>query len=438
MNYQLSSVKRLNMTNKIKSDVTDLKLAREGKRKIEWAGAHMPVLSEFSEKYREIKPLEGITIGACLHVTTETANLMITLNRAGADVCLSACNPLSTQDEIAASLVADYGISVFARRAEDNKTYYEHIEEVLKNHPQITMDDGGDLISYLHTKKRNQLADIIGSTEETTTGVIRLKAMEKDKALEVPVVAVNYSQTKHMFDNRYGTGQSTLDGILRATNILLAGKRFVVCGYGWCGRGLASRARGMGALVFITEVDPVKALEAVMDGFSVVPIDEAAGFGDIFVTVTGDKEVITFEHMKKMKDGAILANSGHFNAEVSVEQLKKEAMGRKVVRPNVEEYIIKGKRGEKKRLYILGEGRLINLVAAEGHPAEVMDMSFANQFLAAMWLVKNKGKLANRVYRLPEELDMEIAAMKLSAMGIKFDRLTAEQKRYLGSWQEGT
>ena len=416
------------------SDVKDLKQAKQGKLKIDWAIDHMPVLNLIKKRFLKEKPLKNITIGASLHVTTATANLMLTLTAGGAKVFLCACNPLSTQDDIAASLVADYQIPVFGKRGEDKKTYYRHIEEVLDNHPQITLDDGGDLIYTLHTKRQKQLKEIIGSNEETTTGVIRLKAMERDGVLKVPVMAVNYSRTKHMFDNRYGTGQSTIDGILRATNILLAGKRFVICGYGWCGRGLAARARGMGAIVIITEVDPVRALEAVMDGFEVTAISRAATVGDIFVTVTGDKNVITLAQIKRMKDKAILANSGHFNVEIDIDGLIKYAKSIKKLKTSVTEYVLPD--GSKR--YVLAEGRLVNLAAAEGHPDEVMDMSFANQALACEWLIKNKGKLENKVYQLPSEVDNNIAKLKLEALGIIIDRLTPQQKKYLESWEEGT
>ncbi len=414
-------------------DVKNLSLAQEGKKKIEWSGQSMKVLSLIKNRFEKEKPLAGLKIAACLHVTSETANLMLTLKAGGAQVYLCACNPLSTQDEVAASLVSDYQIPVYAVNGEDAKTYYRHIEDVLDFRPHITMDDGGDLITFLHTKRKNQLADIIGSNEETTTGVIRLKAMEKEKALRVPVIAINASQTKHMFDNRYGTGQSTIDGILRATNTLIAGKNFVVCGYGWCGRGVASRAHGLGAQVIVTEVDSVKALEAVMDGYKVMKIKDAAKIGDIFVTVTGDKKVITLNHIKIMKNGAILANSGHFNAEIEVDELEKQASKKRQIREFVTEYIL----GDRK-IYLLGEGRLVNLVAAEGHPAEVMDMSFANQALAAEFLVKNKGRLKAKVYTLPGKLDQKVASIKLKSIGVKIDSLTAEQKKYLGSWQEGT
>src|SRR3989344_3620910 len=418
----------------MKSDVKDLKLAPKGKPRIEWAGSQMKVLELIKERFAKEKPLKGITLGACLHVTSETANLMIALKEGGANLALCASNPLSTQDDVAASLVEDFGIPTFAIKGEDKETYYKHLNEVMDFNPQITMDDGADLVTLLHTERKAQLKDVLGSTEETTTGVIRLHAMAKDGTLKIPVIAVNDSLTKHLFDNRYGTGQSTVDGIVRATNVLLAGKKFVVCGYGWCGRGLASRARGMGAQVIITEVDPIKALEAVMDGFSVMRIADAARVGDIFVTVTGDKTVISFEHMQKMKDGALIANSGHFNVEIAVAELEKRAKSKRQVRPYVDEYTLKD--GSKR--FILGEGRLINLVAAEGHPAEVMDMSFANQALAAEFFVKNKGKLKTQVYTISPEMDAEIAQLKLAAMGVKIDTLTPEQKKYLTSWQEGT
>lgn len=394
----------------------------------------MPVLKLIGERFAKEKPLKNIRLGACLHVTAETANLMIALKAGGANVALCASNPLSTQDDVAASLVKDHGIPTYAIKGEDTKTYYKHLNAVLDTHPQITMDDGADLVSLLHKERPKQITEMIGSSEETTTGVIRLKAMEKDKALKIPVFAVNDSDTKHMFDNRYGTGQSTLDGIMRATNMLLAGKVFVVCGYGWCGRGLASRARGMGAHVIVTEVDPIKALEAVMDGFQVMRLKDAVKIGDIFVTVTGDKNVISLDHILRMKDGAKIANSGHFNVEVAVEELEKNAKSKRTVRAYVDEYTLYD--GTKR--FILGEGRLINLVAAEGHPAEVMDMSFANQALAAEFFVQNRDKLKVKVYTISKKMDSEIARLKLAAMGIKTDHLTAEQKHYLNSWQEGT
>lgn len=417
----------------INNDVKNLSLASQGKLKIEWAGRSMGVLKLLGARFAKEKPLRGIKIGACLHVTAETANLMLVLKAGGASVTLCASNPLSTQDDVAASLVKDYGISTFAIKGEDTKTYYKHLNAVLDAHPEITMDDGADLVSLLHKERKSQLKELLGSSEETTTGIIRLRAMEKDKALKIPVFAVNDSDTKHMFDNRYGTGQSTLDGIMRATNILLAGKKFVVAGYGWCGRGLAARARGMGAHVIICEVDPIKALEAVMDGFTVMRISDAAKVGDIFVTVTGDKGVISLKHMLAMKDGTVLANSGHFDVEIAIADLAKKAKSKRNVRPFVEEYVINGK-----RIYILGEGRLINLAAAEGHPADVMDMSFANQALAAEFFVKNKDQLKVKVYSISKKMDSEIARLKLAAMGIKFDRLTRDQKHYLTSWQEGT
>lgn len=417
-----------------KHDVKDLSLANVGKLKIEWAAREMKVLRIIRTRFQKEKPLKGIKLGACLHVTSETANLMLTLKAGGAIPILCASNPLSTQDDVASSLVSDCGIQVYAIKGEDNKKYYKHLETVLDYHPQITMDDGGDLVTLLHTKRRRQLSEIIGSSEETTTGVIRLRAMEKEGALSVPVIAANDSDTKHLFDNRYGTGQSTIDGIIRATNILLAGKYFVIAGYGYCGKGLAMRARGMGARVIVTEVNPVRALEAGMDGFEVKKMVDVAGIGDIFVTVTGDINVITATHMKKMKDGVIIANSGHFNVEIDITGLELIKRGKRTVRPNVTEYIL----SSGKKVYLLGEGRLINLVAAEGHPAEVMDMSFANQALAAEYLVKNQGKLEYKVYRLPEKLDHEVAKLKVNAMGWGLDQLTPEQKKYLSSWREGT
>jgi len=422
------------MKNTTPHDVSDLKLAPEGKKKIEWAGQNSPVLQLITEEFRKTKPLKGITIGACLHVTSETANLVLAYLAGGAKVALCASNPLSTQDMVAASLVVDYNVPVFAIHGEDRKTYYKHLNQVLDFHPQVTTDDGADLVTLLHTERKKQIPEIIGSAEETTTGVIRLKAMAKDGALKLPVLAVNDSDTKHMFDNRYGTGQSTVDGILRSTNILLAGKRVIVCGYGWCGRGVASRMRGMGAHVTVVEVDPVKALEAVMDGFSIDQIGRASRYGDLFVTVTGDKAVITLAHMKRMKDGTILANSGHFNVEFDYDGLAKFAKAHRMLRNNLEEFTLPS----GKRLYALGEGRLVNLVGAEGHPAEVMDMSFANQSLAAAWFVKRKGTLKPKVYVLPKAIDQRVARLKLRAMGMRFDRLTSEQRKYLNSWEEGT
>lgn len=434
----------------MKYDIKDIKLADKGKLKIEWAKRQMPVLGLIAKRFAKEKPLAGVRIGACLHVTSETASLMEALQAGGAEIGLCASNPLSTQDEVAASLAKHLGIPVFAKKGEDRKTYYKHIEAVLAIKPNITMDDGADLVSKLHKLKIENAKlrkwEIFGSSEETTTGVIRLKAMEKDGALKIPVVAVNDSRTKFMFDNRYGTGQSTIDGILRATNILLAGKKFVVCGYGWCGRGVAWRARGMGAQVIVTEVDPIKALEAVMDGFSVMPGSEAAKTADIMVTATGNKNVVAKKHFLLMKDGVILANSGHFNVEIDVESLEKMAVKKRKIRDYIEEYEIKlkthpdlfGTKLKSRKIYLLAEGRLVNLVAGEGHPSEVMDMSFSNQALAAEWLVKNKARLEAKVYKLPEQIDREIARLKIEAMGIKIDRLSEEQKKYLNSWSEGT
>ncbi|MGC8857094.1 MAG: adenosylhomocysteinase [Anaerolineae bacterium] len=416
-------------------DVKDINLAEGGRRRIEWAEREMPVLRQIRERFEKEKPLKGVRLSACLHVTTETANLARTLVAGGADLVLTASNPLSTQDDVAAALVSIYEIPTYAIKGEDNVTYYKHINAALDHKPNITMDDGADLVSTLHKERRDLLPNVIGGTEETTTGVIRLRAMAADKMLNFPVIAVNDALTKHLFDNRYGTGQSTVDGIIRATNILLAGKRFVVAGYGWCGRGLASRARGMGALVIVTEVDPLKALEAVMDGYEVMPMEEAAKIGDIFCTVTGDINVIDERHFKVMKDGAIVANSGHFNVEINIPALAKMSKGEpKLVRPFVEQY----ETVDGRRIHILGEGRLINLASAEGHPASVMDMSFANQALAAEYMVKNADKLEKRVYSVPQEIDAEIARLKLEAMGVKIDTLTEEQIKYLNSWEEGT
>ncbi len=415
-------------------DVKDIALAPVGKLKIEWAGSQMPVLKSIRERYEKDKPLKGIKLAACLHITSETANLLITLKAGGADVVANASNPLSTQDSVAASLVKDYNIPTYAIKGEDSKTYYKHLNTVLDFHPNITMDDGADLVHMLHTKRQNQISEIMGSSEETTTGVIRLKAMEKDGALRLPVIAVNDSDTKHLFDNRYGTGQSTIDGILRATNILLAGKKFVVCGYGWCGRGIAMRAKGMGADTIVLEVDPVRSLEAAMDGFRVMSMDEAVKTGDIFVSATGNKHVISVENMQKMKDGAIVANAGHFDVEIDMAGLEKLKTKKRNMRFSLDEYTLPS----KKRIYVLGEGRLVNLAAADGHPAEVMDMSFANQALAAEYILKNKGKLENKVYVLPENLDREVAALKLKSMGITIAKLTEAQKKYLSSWDEGT
>jgi len=417
----------------IKYDIANIKLARQGKDKIEWAERNMPVLRLIRERFKKQKPFRGINMACCLHVTTETANLMRTLKAGGANAVLCASNPLSTQDDTAAALVKEYGISVFAVHGENTETYYKHIHQALDIKPHITMDDGADLVSTLHTDRKALAENILAGTEETTTGVIRLRAMAQDNALLFPVIAVNDSKTKHFFDNRYGTGQSTIDGILRATNMLIAGSTVVVAGYGWCGRGLAVRAKGMGANVIVTEVDPVKAIEAVMDGFMVMPIAKAAPLGDLFVTLTGDIHVIRLEHFKKMKDGAIVCNSGHFNVELDLDSLAKASSKKRVVRPNVEEYTL-----GRKKIYILAEGRLVNLSAAEGHPAMVMDMSFANQALAAEYVVKNHTKLERKVYMVPEKIDSDIAALKLKSMGVKIDKLTPEQKKYLVSWEMGT
>ncbi len=415
-------------------DVKDTKLAEGGRLKMAWAEREMPVLRLIKERFSKEQPLKGLRISACLHVTTETGNLMKTLQAGGADVVLTASNPLSTQDEVAASLVSHDEIPVFAIKGENNTTYYKHINSALDHKPHFTMDDGADLVNVLHKDRRELLANVIAGTEETTTGVIRLHAMAADKALNYPIIAINDAMTKHFFDNRYGTGQSTIDGIVRATNILLAGKTFVVAGYGWCGRGLASRARGMGSNVIVTEVDPLKALEAVMDGFKVIPMKEAAKIGDIFVTLTGDINVIDEKHFEVMKDGAIIANSGHFNVEINIPALEKMSKSKRLVRPFVDEYLT----ADGRRIYILGEGRLINLASAEGHPASVMDMSFANQALSLEYLVKNASKLEKKVYSVPESIDMKIAELKLSAMNVKIDKLTQEQVKYLASWQEGT
>lgn len=417
-----------------KYDIKDVSLAEGGRRRILWAEREMPVLRSIRERFAKEQPLKGVRISACLHVTTETANLMHTLQSGGADVVLTASNPLSTQDDVAAALVTHYEIPVFAIKGENNVTYYKHIEAAIAHKPQITMDDGADLVSTLHKDHRDLLPNVIGGTEETTTGVIRLRAMAADKALAFPVIAVNDAMTKHFFDNRYGTGQSTIDGIIRATNILLAGKTFVVAGYGWCGRGLAMRARGMGANVIVTEVDPLKALEAVMDGFRVMPMQDAAKIGDIFCTLTGDINVIDRHHFEVMKDGAIVANSGHFNVEINIPALEEMAVEKRLVRPFVEQYELP----DGRQIHILGEGRLINLASAEGHPASVMDMSFANQALSVEYLIKNADKLAKNVYKVPDDIDNEIARLKLNAMGVHIDTLTEEQIRYLNSWQEGT
>jgi adenosylhomocysteinase len=415
-------------------DVKDLALAPEGIRRIAWADRQMPVLAAIRERFEAEQPLSGYRISACLHVTTETANLARTLKAGGADVVLCASNPLSTQDDVAAALVDEFDVSVFAIKGEDNDTYYQHIEAAVDHKPQLTMDDGADVIGVLHSHRREQLGDIIAGTEETTTGVIRLKALEADGALGFPIIAVNEAKTKHLFDNRYGTGQSTIDGIIRATNILLAGKRFVVAGYGWVGKGVAMRAKGHGAHVIVTEVDPIRALEAAMDGFEVMSMGEAASVGDIFCTATGDKSVITGEHIAQMKDGAILANTGHFNVEIEIPSLRQRASEVREAREFVEEFVLE----DGRRVYLLGDGRLINLAAAEGHPALVMDMSFANQALSAEYAVEHAAELERKVYPVPEEIDNEIARLKLETMGISIDQLTEEQAKYLASWSEGT
>jgi len=417
----------------VEHDVRQLDLATGGRYRIEWAEQEMPVLRAIRERFAKEKPLAGLRVSACLHVTTETANLMHTLQLGGAEIVLCASNPLSTQDDVAASLVANYEIPVYAIKGEDNSVYYDHIKAALDFKPHITMDDGADLVSVIHKTRTELLTDIVGGTEETTTGVIRLRAMAKDNALKFPIIAVNDSDTKHLFDNRYGTGQSTLDGIIRATNILLAGRTVVVAGYGWCSRGIASRADGLGANVIVTEVDPMRALEAVMDGFRVMPMIDAAAVGDIFITATGDKNVIDEAHFERMKHGAMVANSGHFNVEINLEALGKLGGKPRMVRPFVEEYKVKGN-----SIYVLGEGRLINLAAAEGHPASVMDMSFANQALGAEYMVKNSKNMPAGVYTIPADVDKEIARLKLEALGVKIDVLTPEQADYLSQWEEGT
>jgi adenosylhomocysteinase len=415
-------------------DVKDLALAPEGVQRIEWADRQMPVLAAIRERFEAEQPLSGYRVSACLHVTTETANLMRTLTAGGADVVLCASNPLSTQDDVAAALVEEFGVSVLAIKGEDNDTYYQHIEAAVDHKPQLTMDDGADVIGVLHSARREQLGDIIAGTEETTTGVIRLRALERDGALGFPVIAVNEAKTKHLFDNRYGTGQSTIDGIIRATNVLLAGKTFVVAGYGWVGRGVALRAKGMGAHVVVTEVEPMRALEAAMDGYQVLPMAKAAEVGDLFCTATGDKAVITRAHMERMKDGAILANTGHFNVEIEIPALRSLAVETRAAREFVDEFRL----ADGRRLYLVADGRLVNLAAAEGHPALVMDMSFANQALSAEFAIQNAAKLDRRVYAVPDEIDREIARLKLETMGIAIDELTEEQAKYLSSWDEGT
>jgi adenosylhomocysteinase len=419
---------------KIPHDIKDISLAAQGRLRIEWADNYMPVLALIRKRFEKEKPLKGQTLACCLHITTETANLLRTLQAGGARVFACASNPLSTQDDVAAACVKDFGISVFAIKGEDNKTYYNHILAAVDARPTMTMDDGADTVGVLHTKRKELLKNIIGGTEETTTGVIRLQAMAADGALKYPIVAVNEANTKHMFDNRYGTGQSTIDGVIRATNVLMAGSKVVVCGYGWCGRGVATRARGLGAHVIVTEIDPLKALEAVMDGFEVLPLKKAAAVGDVFITVTGDKHVIDTEHFKAMKSGAIVANSGHFNVEINIPALEKLARSRRTIRPFVEEFVTR----DGRKIFLLGEGRLINLASAEGHPAVVMDMSFANQALCAEYMVRNHAKLENKVYPVPRDIDENIAALKLEAMGVEIDKLTAEQRKYLSSWEEGT
>jgi adenosylhomocysteinase len=415
-------------------DVKDINLADQGKLKIEWAEASMPVLRLIKKRFKREQPLKGMRVTACLHVTTETANLMKTLQAGGADIRLCASNPLSTQDDVAAALVQHDGIAVFAIKGEDNKTYYRHIQSAIEHQPQVTMDDGADVVSILHSKRKDLLKHVIGGTEETTTGVIRLRSMADRRVLRFPVISVNDADTKHLFDNRYGTGQSTMDGIIRATNRLICGSKVVVAGYGWCGRGIAMRAKGMGADVIVTEIDPVKGLEAVMDGFRVMTMEEAAIVGDFFVTVTGNIHVIRGEHFGQMKDGAIVCNSGHFNVEIDIPALEKQSRKRRIIRSGVEEFTL----GDGRTVNLLGEGRLVNLATAEGHPSSVMDMSFANQALGAEYLVKNYKKLENKVYPVPPVIDKEIARLKLAGMGVAIDKLTKEQQKYLASWEMGT
>lgn len=418
----------------VRHDIRDISLAKKGKLRIEWAAQEMPVLKGIAERFRKNRPLKGVRVAACLHVTTETANLMETLKAGGAEIHLCASNPLSTQDDVAASLVKNSGIPVFAIKGEDRKTYYRHIKDALSIRPQITLDDGADLVSTLHKEARSLLKGVIGGTEETTTGVIRLRAMAEDGALQYPIIAVNDAYTKYLFDNRYGTGQSTIDGIMRSTNRLIAGSVFVVLGYGWCGRGIAMRARGLGARVIITEVNPLRALEATMDGYEVMPVKDASRIGDIFVTATGDINVISVDCFSSMKDGAILCNAGHFNVEIDIEGLGRLSRSKRIIRDYVEEYTLKNGR----RIYLLGEGRLINLAAAEGHPSAVMDMSFANQALCVEHIVRYHRRLEKRVYSVPEGIDREIARLKLRAIGIRIDTLTLKQKKYLKSWEMGT
>ncbi len=421
------------MTSPRKYDIKDLSLAEAGRQRIEWAYREMPVVKLIRERFAAEKPLKGIRISACLHITTETANLALTLKESGADIILCASNPLSTQDDVAAALV-EYGIPVNAIKGEDEETYYKHINAALDNKPQLTVDDGADLVTTLHIKRSDLISDVIGGTEETTTGVIRLRSLERAGGLRYPIIAVNDAQTKYLFDNRYGTGQSTIDGVTRATNILWAGKKVVICGYGWCGHGIALRAKGLGSQVIVTEVEPVRALEAVMDGYQVMPIIEAARLGDIFITTTGDKNVIDKSHLQAMKDGAILANSGHFNVEINIPALESLAHSKRRIRASVDDYTL----NDGRHLYLLGEGRLVNLAAAEGHPASVMDMSFANQALCLEYMVKDRGSLETKVYPVPEEIDKQVARLKLNSMGISIDTLTPEQQEYLTSWEQGT
>lgn len=420
--------------NQERGDIKDPGLANDGQLRIEWAAREMPVLRLINQRFSTEKPLQGIRISACLHITTETANLALALTSGGADLVLCASNPLSTQDDVAAALSTIYGIPVYAIKGEDNNSYYQHIESAISHRPDITLDDGADLVATIHKSHRQLIPNITGGMEETTTGVIRLRSMASHKKLHYPIIAVNEADTKHLFDNRYGTGQSTVDGITRATNLLWAGKKVVICGYGWCGRGVAMRARGFGAQVIVVEVDPVKALEAVMDGYLVMPLLEASRIGDVFITVTGNTSVITEKHLKLMKDGVILANSGHFNVEIDIPALERLSISRRKIRPSVEEYGLKN----GQHIFLLGEGRLINLAAAEGHPASVMDMSFANQALCAEFFVQNKGKLKPAVFTVPKNIDQEVGRLKLISMGIKIDSLTRNQRRYLTSWEEGT
>ena len=422
------------MTKADNSDVRDTSLAREGVLRIEWAAKEMPVVGQIRERFAAEKPLKSQRIAACLHVTSETANLVLALRDGGAEVALCASNPLSTQDEVAAALVAEYGIATYAVKGEDNDTYYEHLNTALDLRPSITLDDGADLVATLHSRRTADLEDVVGGCEETTTGVIRLRSLADQGKLKYPIIAVNDADTKHFFDNRHGTGQSTLDGITRATNVLWAGKKVVICGYGWCGRGVAQRARGMGALTIVTEVDPIRALEAAMDGHQVMAMDKASAVGDIFITLTGGLKAVAGRHIERMKDGAIIANSGHFNVEIDMEALERMAETKQQVRPSVEEYVMK----DGRRLSLLAEGRLVNLAAAEGHPAAVMDMSFANQALSVEYIARNAHNLAPQVYPVPREIDETVGRLKLQSMGIGIDSLTEEQQKYLASWEDGT